>query len=78
MGELFAYESPVHSVDGVASIKAQWRLPSCRAILRNGLPRLHVVLAGDVRRPYLVPLSGDALRAVLYRLCGSEVADLVG
>ncbi len=78
VGELFAYESPVHSVDGVASIKAQWRLPSCRVLLRDGLPRLHVVLAGDVRRPYLVPLAGDDLRQVLYRLCGSEVADLVG
>jgi hypothetical protein len=78
VGELFAYESPVHSVDGVASIKAQWRLPSCRVLLRDGLPRLHVVLAGDVRRPYLVPLAGDDLRQVLYRLCGSEIADLVG
>lgn len=78
VGELFAYESPAHSVDGVASIKLQWRLPSCRVLLRDGLPRLHVVLAGDVRRPYLVPLAGDDLRAVLYRLCGSEVADLVG
>ena len=77
-GELFAYESPVHVIDGVASIKAQWRLPGCPALLRDGLPRLHVVLAGDVRRPYLLRLSGDALRPVLFRLCGNEVADLLG
>lgn len=78
VGELFAYDSPLHSVDGVASIKAQWRLPSCQAILRDGLPRLHVVLAGDVRRPYLVTLTGEPLRPVLFRLCGQEVADLLG
>jgi len=78
VGELFAYESPVHTVDGVAAIKAQWRLPTCQAILRDGLPRLHLVLAGDVRRPYLVPLTGEALRPVLFRLCGNEVADLLG
>ena len=65
-------------IDGVASIKAQWRLPGCPALLRDGLPRLHVVLAGDVRRPYLLRLSGDALRPVLFRLCGNEVADLLG
>ncbi|HET7901454.1 MAG TPA: hypothetical protein VFL59_09720 [Candidatus Nanopelagicales bacterium] len=76
-GELFAYESPVHAVDGVASIKTQWRLPACPSIVKNGLPRMHVVLAGDVRRPYLVPLQGDPLRTVLFRLCGNEVADLV-
>lgn len=77
VGELFAYESPVHTVDGVATIKAQWRLPTCQAILRDGLPRLHVLLVSDLRRPFLVPLSGDPLRPVLFRLCGNEVADLL-
>ncbi len=77
-GELITYESPVHPVDGVATIKARWVLPSCQRVIADGLPRLHVVLVGDVKRPYLVPLRGEALRPVLYRLCGDEVAALAG
>lgn len=74
LGELFAYESPVHAVDGAADVKAQWRLPACGVLVSEGLPRLHVVLAGEVRRPYLVRLKGDALAPVLFRLCGPEVS----
>ena len=75
-GEVFAFQSPAHVIDGTAAVTMQWRTPSCQTILDNGLPVLHVVLAGDVRRPYLVPMSGEALRPVLARLCGAEVAAL--
>lgn len=78
-GELFAYQTPVHAVDGVATVKAEWRLPACPVILRDGLPRMPVLIGGTgVRRPYLIPLSGEALRPVLVRLCGDEVGALAG
>jgi hypothetical protein len=73
-GSVTAQRSPVMSVSGVAEVDARWRLPECQMLLDFGLPRLHVVLAGDTRRPYVVTLRGDALRPVLVRLCGDEVA----
>lgn len=75
-GDVFAFGSPVRSVDGIAVVRVQWRMPTCEAVLAHGLPRVHVVLASEVRRPYLVTLRGDALRPVLVRLCGDEVAAL--
>ncbi|MFN8168317.1 MAG: hypothetical protein U0S36_06005 [Candidatus Nanopelagicales bacterium] len=77
VGQLTALESPVAVRDGRATLRLRWTLPACPVVQRAGRATLAVTLAGDPRRPYLLPLRGDELRTYLTRLCGDETATAV-
>jgi len=81
-GRLTPIESPVPLVHGVGTLHATWVLPRCADLLAAGLPTLSVSLVtlgspGGDRRPYLVPISGEALRDGLAEVCGDTATVLV-
>jgi hypothetical protein len=81
-GRLTALESQVRLVHGAGTLHAGWVLPRCGDLLAAGLPTLSVSLvtsgsASGERRPYLVPISGEALRDGLAEVCGDTATVLV-
>ncbi len=80
-GMVTAIDNPVQLTDGEGVLHAMWLLPRCIDLLSSGPPRLSVALVGfsdpGVRRPYLVDLSGEALRVALARLCGETATALI-
>jgi hypothetical protein len=63
--------------DGVAQVRVQWEVPGCFAMLQAGPPVLSVRVASDLRRPYRLPLTGEAMRTNLVRLCGTTAGSVV-
>jgi len=81
-GSLSALESPVHLDHGSGTLHASWALPRCADLLAAGVPRFSVNLlaldaSGGERRPYSMPIAGEALRVALARICGPAVSVLV-
>lgn len=81
-GELTPLDAPVHLDHGTGVLHATWTLPVCADLLAAGVPRFGIALVsfdanGGERRPYLMPVRGEALRVALVRLCGEAARGLV-